>query len=90
MSYSVGHRCSSDLPLLLLRCRLAVAVLIGPLAWELPYTMGVVLKKGRKEKMEPLPGKRGLTHRKVFGTMEILHVGFEDARGHEIKNVSGL
>ena len=36
VSYGVGHRCSSDLALLWLWCRLAATALIPPLAQELP------------------------------------------------------
>ena len=45
MSCGVDHRCSSDLTLLWLWRRLAATVLIGPLAWESPYAMGVALKR---------------------------------------------
>ena len=44
----VGHRCSSDPALLWLRCGLAAAALIQPLAWESTYVEGVALKKKRK------------------------------------------
>ena len=51
ISCDVGHRHGSDLAALLwLWCRLAAAALIQPLAWELPYAMGVVLKKYEKER----------------------------------------
>jgi len=50
VSCGIGHRCSSDLALLWLWCRLAVAALIQPLAWELPYTAGVALKRKEKKK----------------------------------------
>ena len=43
---STGHRCDSDL--VLLWHRPAAAVLIWPLAWELPYTTGVAIKKKKK------------------------------------------
>ena len=49
MSYSVGHRYGSDLMLLWLRCGLAVAARIRPLAWELPYAAGAALKSKEKE-----------------------------------------
>lgn len=32
--------------------RLAAAALIGPLAWELTYTMGVALKRQKKQKQK--------------------------------------
>ena len=41
---SVGHRYGLDLALLWLWCRPAAAALICPLAWELPYAVGVALK----------------------------------------------
>ena len=45
MSYGVGCRHGSDPELLWLQHRPAAAALIGPLAWEPPYTMGAALKK---------------------------------------------
>ena len=48
MCCGVGHRCSSDPALLWLWCRPADP--IRPLAWELPYAMGVALKCKRKKK----------------------------------------
>ena len=45
MNCGVGGRCGSDLALLCLWCRLAVTAPIQLLAWELPYTMSVALKK---------------------------------------------
>ena len=50
MSCGVGHKCGSDLVLLWLWCRLAAVALIGPLAWEHPYSMGAALGKGKKKK----------------------------------------
>ena len=51
MSCGVDHRCDSGLALLCLWCRPATAVLIQPLTWELPWTIGLALKcKNRKEK----------------------------------------
>ena len=41
----IGCRRSSDLALLWLWHRPAGAVLIGPLAWELPYASGVAIKR---------------------------------------------
>ena len=41
--YSIGHRRGSDPELLWLWCRLVAAVLIPPLAWELPYATWVWL-----------------------------------------------
>ena len=48
MSYGVGLRNGSDLELLWLWPRLAAAALIGPLAWKLPYAIGVALKSKKK------------------------------------------
>ena len=48
MSCGVGHRCSSDPALLCLWRRPAAAVLIHPLAWELPYAISGVLKRKKK------------------------------------------
>ena len=48
MSCGVGCRCGWDLVLLWL-C-LAAAALIGCLAWEPPYTVGLVLKRRKKER----------------------------------------
>ena len=50
-SYSVGHRCSSDLALLWLWPRPTAEALIWPLAWELPYIAGA---KGQKKKKKVL------------------------------------
>ena len=43
MHYSVGYRCASDL--VWLWCRLAAAVPVPLLAWELPYAIGVAGKR---------------------------------------------
>ena len=50
MSCGVGHRCGSDLELLWLWWRPAVAVPIGPLAWEPPYVKGAVLEMAKRQK----------------------------------------
>ena len=39
---------AQNLAWLWLRCRLAAATLIPPLAWEPPYAMGAALKKGQR------------------------------------------
>ena len=51
MNRGVDHRRGSDPKLLWLWCRLAATALIGPLAWEPPYTMGVALKDKKTKKM---------------------------------------
>ena len=58
MSCGVGCRCSLDPVLLWLWCRLAAAAPIRPLAWELPYVMGVALKNKKilKRRRNPLGG----------------------------------
>ena len=63
MSCGVGHRGGSDPALLWLWCRLsAVAlILIQPLAWEPPYTVGAALKKIRKGKKKKKKKERKLT-----------------------------
>ena len=45
----IGHRCSSDLMLLWLWCRLAAVAPIRPLAWEPPYATGAALRKKEKK-----------------------------------------
>ena len=50
MSCAVGHRCGSDSQFPWLWHRSAAAVLIQPLAWELPYASGVALKNKTKQK----------------------------------------
>ena len=53
MSCDVCHRRGLDPVLLWLWCRPAAAAPIRPLAWELTYAMGVVLKSKKKnEKKE--------------------------------------
>ena len=49
MSCGVGHRHSSDLVLLWLWHRLALAALIRSLAWELPLASGAAPKKQTKQ-----------------------------------------
>ena len=50
MSCGVGHRYSSHLVGLWLWCRLAAVAPIQPVAWELPYVVGVALKRQKKKK----------------------------------------
>ena len=64
MSCGIGCRCGLDPTLLWLWCRpvAAAAALIRPLAWELPYAMGVALKRrkeGRKGEKEGGGRKEG-------------------------------
>ena len=50
MSSGAGHKLSSAPALLWLWHRSAAAALIQPLAWELPYAVGVGLKRQKKKK----------------------------------------
>ena len=50
VSCGVGHRQGSDPVLPCLWCRLVAAALIGPLAWEPPYAVGVTLKRKKKSR----------------------------------------
>ena len=50
MNYGVGRACASDLALLWLWCRPAATGLIGPLAWEPPYALGMALKRQKTNK----------------------------------------
>ena len=50
MSCGVGCRHGSDLALLWLWLRPAALAPFGPLAWELPYAVGVALKKDKRQK----------------------------------------
>ena len=52
MSGGIGCRCSSDLQLLWLWCKLAATAPIRLLAWELPYATGVALNRQKKERKE--------------------------------------
>ena len=54
MSCGLDCRCSSDLVLLCLWCKLTAAAQIGPLAWELPNAMGVALKITKKKLQQSL------------------------------------
>ena len=47
-SYGIGYRRGSHPVLLWLWCRLAAAVPVQPLSWELPYAAGAALKKKKK------------------------------------------
>ena len=50
MRCGVGHRHVLDPSLMWLWCRPAGAAPILPLAWELPYATGAVLKKRKQNK----------------------------------------
>lgn len=48
MSCGIGHRSGSDSTLLWLWGRPAVAAMIRPLAWVLPYATGVAVTREKK------------------------------------------
>ena len=48
-SCTVGCRCSSDPVLLCMWCRPVAAAPVQPLAWVLPYAIGVASKKAKKK-----------------------------------------
>ena len=50
MSCDVGHKCGLDPTLPWLWRRPTATALIHPLAWELPYAMGVALKRQKTNK----------------------------------------
>ena len=52
VSCGVGHRRGSDTELLWLWCRPAAVAPIRTLAWELPYAVGVDIKKKKKRGKE--------------------------------------
>ena len=50
MNCGVGCRCSLDLALLWLWCRVAATAPIRPLAWEPPHALGAALKRQKTKK----------------------------------------
>ena len=50
MSCGIGHRCSLDLTLLWLWCRLVATAPVGTLAWEPPHAVGMALKRQEDQK----------------------------------------
>ena len=52
MSCGVGCRCGSDPAVLWLWHRWAAVAPIGPLAWELPYALGAILKSKKRKKIK--------------------------------------
>ena len=50
VSCGVGRRCSLDLVLLWLWCRLAAVAPIPPLAWEPPYATGAAQEIAKRQK----------------------------------------
>ena len=54
----MGHRRGSDPAWLWLWCGPAAVALIGPLAWEPPYTVGVVLEKAERQKKKKKKKKK--------------------------------
>ena len=68
MSCGVGHRPSSDLALLWLRCKPAATAPIRCLAWELLYAVGTAIK--RQERERERERKRRKEERKKEGKKE--------------------
>ena len=76
MSCGVGCRCSLNPVLLWLWRRPATTALIGPLAWEPPYAVGVALKRQKAKKPNSLrrqdeeesgnPKRNDLKHQKYL------------------------
>ena len=54
----VGYRYGSDPPLLCLWCGLAAAAAIQPVAWKLPYAVGVALKSQNAKKTKNKTNKQ--------------------------------
>ena len=54
MTSSIDHRRGSDPTLIWLWHRLAATAPIQPLAYELPYTAGLALKRKKKKKKEKI------------------------------------
>ena len=61
VSGGIDHRCGSDLVVLRLWCRQAAGVPFQPLAWELPYALGVALLRGKKKKKRTKKEKKRVT-----------------------------
>ena len=57
MSCGIGHRHGLGPVLLWLWRRPAAVAVIGPLAWEPPYALGVALKSGKKKKKSKRSGR---------------------------------
>ena len=70
MSRGIGCNCGSDLLSLWLWCRLAAVDPIQPLAWDLPYAMGVALKIKRKREKE---GRRKEVRKRKEGKTILLY-----------------
>ena len=56
VSCGISHRRGSDPVWLWLSCRLAVAALIRPLAWEPPYAAPAALKRKKEKKPTEVMG----------------------------------
>ena len=67
MSCGIGHRRSSDPTLLWLWCGPAVAALIQPLAWELPYPMAAALERQKKKE------KKKKEKKLLYQSFDLLH-----------------
>ena len=85
MSCGVGHRRGSDPVLLWLWHRPAAEALIRPLAWDLPYAIGVALKRQKKNKFLHVKHvyKNTVPLKKFLVSYKKLHLG---TRGHLCNN----
>ena len=79
MSCGVGHRHDSDPALLWLWLWPATVALMGPLAWEPPHAMGVVLKSKKKKKLE------GKKIEKFQNVQEFISKIFRDIRCYKLQ-----
>ena len=78
-SYGTGHRHGLDPAPLWLWCRRAAVALIQPLAWELPYAVGVALKnKNKKQKkkliLSPINGPGAVRDRNITNSIYTLKI----------------
>ena len=76
-SCSVGGRCSSDLVLQWLWCRLAAAAPIPPLAWELPCAARVAIKSKVKSIVGGCNHHLSWRQPHVINGFRIVRPGFE-------------
>ena len=86
VSCGVGCRRGSDLGFLWLWCRQAAAAPIHPLAWELPYAMGVALKGQQQQKSR----EKGKQERSFLGSFLAFNVPHSRASQAESQRPSIL
>ena len=86
MSSAVGCRQVLDPVLLLLWHRPGARALIRPLAWELPYVVGVALKRSKKKKKKEEEEEAFCFISKNFGIFQL----FPSNRFHTVYMISIL